>query len=250
MKKVLVSLLLLTALMMNASDDDKSLDKWAKSQQTPEYVDGVRIFRPVVKNGKTTFGDFITINTAASNNEAFVRALVYTINELDPEREEIEAVDYEMHRFVVNRSMITDDGRIYEFAEAIEVENGVLSFMIPEIVVKYKDKLVFNKKTPFSKLNPEKKDAHRKFIEEFSLLNSRYLSHMAESTTDSTIESVSDWAGVKKGKAAKGMNFTEVLLTEGKPDTITESDEIIKWMYGSTMIVIFNKGKVERIVNF
>jgi len=83
MKNVLVSLLLLTALMMSASDDDKSLDKWAKSQQTPEYVDGVRIFRPVVKNGKTTFGDFMTISTSASNNEAFVSALVYTIHEVD-----------------------------------------------------------------------------------------------------------------------------------------------------------------------
>ncbi len=248
-RQLFLSFLLFTALL-GAGKDDNTLGKWAKNQQTPDYVDGVRIFRPSISNGKMTFGDFIVLDTHESNDVAFTRALAYTINEMDPETESIETVDYDLHRFVVNRAMSSEDGNLYEFAEAVEVDNGVLSFMIPEIVVRYKDKLVFNKKTSFQKFNLEKKEQHRKFVEQFSLLNSRYLEQMANATSHSTIENVKDWAAVKKGKAAKGMNYTEVLLTEGKPDTITESDAITKWMYGSTLIIIFTNGIVERIVNF
>lgn len=250
LRNALLPLLLLTALLV-AGKDDNTLEQWTKSQQTPEYVDGVRMFRPVISNGKMSFGDFIVLDTHQSNDVAFVRALAYTINELDPETESIETIDYDLHRFVVNRAMSNDEGHLFEFAEAVEIDNGVMAFMIPEIVVRYKDKLIINKKVPFSKFNLDKKEQQRKFVEEFAILNSRYLQQMANATAYSTIENVSDWASVKKGKAAKGMNFTEVLLTEGKPDNITESDNnITKWMYGSTLIIIFNNGKVERIVNF
>ena len=250
LRNALLPLLLLTALLV-AGKDDNTLEQWTKSQQTPEYVDGVRMFRPVISNGKMSFGDFIVLDTHQSNDVAFVRALAYTINELDPETESIETIDYDLHRFVVNRAMSNDEGHLFEFAEAVEIDNGVMALMRPEIVVRYKDKLIINKKVPFSKFNLDKKEQHRKFVEEFAILNSRYLQQMANATAYSTIENVSDWASVKKGKAAKGMNFTEVLLTEGKPDNITESDNnITKWMYGSTLIIIFNNGKVERIVNF
>lgn len=249
MRRLLLSFFMINALLAIAKDDN-TLEKWAQNQQTPDYVDGVRIYRPSISNGKMTFGDFIVLDTHASNDVAFVRALAYTINELDPETESIETVDYDAHRFVVNRAMSNDQGHLFEFAEAVEVDNGVLAFMIPDIVVRYKDKLIINKKTSFHKFNLEKKEQHRKFVEEFSLLNSRYLDQMANATAYSTIENVNDWAAVKKGKAAKGMNFTEVLLTEGKPDNIIESGEITKWMYDSTLIIIFTNGIVERIVNF
>lgn len=249
LRKAILSLFLFTALL-GASKGDISLEKWAKNQQTPDYVDGVRIFRPAINNGKMTYGDFIVLDTHESNDVAFVRALAYTINELDPETESIETVDYDMHRFVVNRAISNEEGHLFEFAEAVEVDNGILAFMVPDIVVRYKDKLVINKKVSFHKLNLEKKELHRKFVEEFSLLNSRYLDQMANATAYSTIENVKDWTSVKKGKTVKGMNYTEVLLTEGKPDSITESGEITKWMYGSTLIIIFTNGIVERIVNF
>ncbi len=249
LRKILLSFFIATALIAVAKDDN-TLEKWANNQQTPDYIDGVRIFRPVIKNGKMTFGDFIVLSTHESNDVAFTRALAYTINEMDPETESIETVDYDLHRFVVNRAISSDDGNIYEFAEAVEVDNGVLAFMIPDIVVRYKDKLIFNKKTSFHKFNLEKKEQHRKFVEQFSLLNSRYLEQMANATAYSNIENVKNWEAVKKGKATKGMNYTEVLLTEGKPDNITESDNITKWMYGSTFIIIFTNGIVERIVNF
>lgn len=239
----------MSAIFMIA--DDSTQQKWTRLQQAPTYVDGVRIYKPVIENGKMTYGDIVNISTSPSNDDAFVNALVCAINTINPETEAIESVDYDQHIFVVNRLLTTETGRTYEYAIAVEISNGILSFMVPDVTVRYKEKLFISRKTSFKKLNLEKKELHRQFVEEFSLLNSTFISQMAQAVDDKSTAKVTKWADVKKGKTIKGMNGTEVLLIEGKPDMITEAGEgIVKWMYGSNRIIIFNNGTVERVVNF
>lgn len=245
---ILISLIVVTSI---CADDKKSLSQWTQEQRTPEYVDGVRIYRPVIANGKFSFGDYIKYSNKASNDLAFTRALVYTIQQLEPEVESIETVDYENHRFVCKREMANEDeSNVYAFEEAFQVEDGVISFMSPEIIVKYTDKLVIKKRVPFNKLNPEKKESHFAFIEEFSIMNSKFLAGMVQAVQSLNVQPVKNWSAVKRGKAEAGMNSTEVLLIEGKPDNITESAGREKWMYGAYRIVIFENGIVERVVNF
>ena len=233
------------------ADDKKSLEKWAVEQRMPEEIDGVKIYRPIIANGKFSFGDYVNLETKLSDMSAFTRALVFAVNELDPETESIEAVDFDNKRFVVSRALTGEDGHnIYAFSEAFQIDGGSLSFMIPEIIVKYKDKLVINKRVPFQKLEPEKKEAHFAFVEEFSLLNSQFIAKMIDAIKNSNVEPIKDLTAVKAGKVVKGMNSTEVLVTQGKPDNITESGKLTKWMYGSYLIVIFSDGVVERVVNF
>lgn len=250
MKNLLLLLCFMMPIMAFA-DDDKSLLEWAEEQREPEMIDGVKIFRPAVGNGKMTFGDYVQFRALTSNNDAFTRALVFAILNLDSETEEIEAVDYDAHRFVVKRTMASENNIVtYCFSEAFQVSDGVISFMIPEIIAKFRDKLFINRRLSFAKLEPNKKETHQTLLNDFSLLNSQYIHRMAEEVQSSNIERVRDWNVIKKGKATKGMNSTEVLITEGRPDNITETKTATKWMYGSSMIVIFIKGQVDRIVNF
>ena len=92
------------------ADDKKSLEKWAVEQRMPEEIDGVKIYRPIIANGKFSFGDYVNLQTKLSDMSAFTRALVFAVNDLDPETESIEAVDFDNKRFVVSRALTGEDG--------------------------------------------------------------------------------------------------------------------------------------------
>ena len=251
MNKMIVVLACVLLCAPAYADKKKSLEQWTSEQRTPSVIDGVTIYRPTIANGKFSYGDIVNYATSTSNDLAFTRALVYVIQQLNSETESIESIDFENHRFVCSREIVNEEGsNTYAFTEAFQFENGIMTFMSPEIIVKYKDKLVINKRVPFHKLDPENKESHFAFVEEFSLMNSRFIAGIVNAVESLNVVPVKNWAAVSRGKAVNGMNTTEVLLTEGKPDNITESANHTKWMYGAYRIVIFDNGIVERVVNF
>lgn len=233
-------------------DSPANLAEWVQQQKDvlPATVDGVTVYRPTIDNGNAVISGLIDIPDI-DKERVFVAMMVYAADNLDLETEKIDNVDYSKKRFVVARNVSEGEGKdaaTYTYNNAFQAFDGIMSFLAYEISIGYREKGIIPRTLAFEKLKPEKNTRHKELIENFSILNSKYLDGMARFVKNADNISVSHWDEINARKIVKGMNATEVKLIAGRPRNITESGSREKWMYNNDFVVVFTDGIVSNVV--
>lgn len=92
------------------------------------------------------------------------------------------------------------------------------------------------KLTPMEKLQPEKRTSHKETMDDFVHIESQMLNKMFDFVSTNQLSPISHWNEISIGKPVKGMTEDECLLAFGKPQTVSESNGEVQWMYSSSFI--------------
>lgn len=242
----------LSAKKEKAEDKNVDLGEWVRQQAEalPAEVDGVRIFRPSTQNGKAVVSDMLDL-AGVSPRQAFVAALIFAREHLDPEFEAMGKIDYDNCRFIVNLSPVSGEGKdqaSFSYEQAFLFADDIMSFQASDIVFGYKEKGILPRKLEAEKLKPATNSRHKELVEAFSLLNSRYLADMLAYIKANPQIKVTHWEDIGKGVVTKGMTPHEVTLIAGKPANINNSGNREKWLYSNDFIVVFTAGVVSTVI--
>lgn len=257
MTRKLIFALLFSALIGTAwAKDDKTedLNQWAKSElaKYPETVNGVTVIYPTMSDdGKLSVSDIIDIE-GKSQKEIFAGALVFIKNNINPEFELIESVDYDSYRFILARKTEQGSGKTassYEYIMAFQVADGILSFVTYDIKAGWREKGLLPRKMDLEKLKPQTNERHKELVTEFSYLSTKYLLDMAEFIKSAKIPLITHWKELKSETVVKGMNETEVKIVFGRPYNERKTGSRVKWMYEDNSVVIFTDGIVSTVIN-
>ena len=104
------------------------------------------------------------------------------------------------------------------------------------------------KVTPMEKLQPEKKHSHQETMDDFVQIESQMLNKLFDFVSTNQLSPITHWNEINIGKPVKGMTEDECLLAFGKPQTISESNGEVQWMYSSSFYLFFKNGCVETII--
>ena len=230
------------------------LNQWAKSElaKYPEVVEGVNVMYPTMSDdAKLSISDIIDIE-GKSKDEIFTGALVFIHNNMIPEMEALESIDYDSRRFILARKTEQGSGKTtssYEYIMAFQVADNMLSFVIYDIKAGYREKGILPRKLDLEKLKPQTTERHKELVTEFSYLTSKYLLDMADFIKTSSIHQISHWKEIKAGDVVKGMNESEVKLVFGRPYNERKTGKRIKWMYEDNSVVVFTDGIVSTVIH-
>ena len=214
---------------------------------------GLPLFYPEGKeDGVTVCGE---ISVPGKNAlEIFLGALNYAIDNLDVENEidSIVVMDPGSKSFVVE--LLTTAGAYSKeasFDRLVEIrgEDGRLVFVNSDITVKFRDKGIIPKTLSFGELNPVTNPRDLNFIEQFADLNSEYLYAMTAGISESGPLEISHWKEIQAGQVVPGMNKLEVKLVLGLPVAHRENDAVTRWIYPRNLIVLFENGKVQKVID-
>lgn len=247
-------LLLLPLLNLSAEEKTGSLSQWTTEELSkyPETVNGIEVFYPSLdENGKLAVSDLLDI-PGKTGESIFIGALEYIYDNLDPELESIESIDYDSHRFIMARKMKQGSGKTstsFEYILAVQVADGILSFGCYDISAEYREKGILPRKLDIEKLKPQENERHKELFIEYSHLNSKFLRNLAIYISQNKIDSVSHWDAIKSKKVVKGMNKTEVKLVYGRPISERTTGKRVKWMYADNAVVIFTNDVVSTVID-
>jgi hypothetical protein len=228
------------------ADDNGSLSEWIK--EMPATIDGVMIYRPVEDNGLLQISDIVDL-PGLSRETIFVNAMLDIFSNLDSEIETVEKKDYDGMRFCIVRSTPDDEhAATYNYTIAVQTTNDMLTFLVTDISIGYKEKGLIPRTLAIEKMKPYKNARHKELIEQCAVSISKYISRLKLAVISQGKPSVSHWADIRNGQIVKGMNQTEVMLVKGKPTSNRTSNSRVKWMYGNDNVVIFTDGKVTNII--
>lgn len=245
--------MLLVSISMTAEQKTESLSQWAAEElaKYPEKVEGMTVFYPELdENQQLVVSDIIDV-PGQSEVQIFTNALVYLYDNLDPETESIESIDYDSHKFIIARKMKQGSGKTttaYEYILAFQMTDGLISFACYNIDAEYREKGILPRKLALEKLKPQEIERHKELVIEFSSLNTKYLNDIAKYATETKPEVVSHWENIENKEAVKGMNKTEIKLIFGRPVSERITGKRTKWMYADNSVVIFTNDIVTTII--
>lgn len=264
-RAIVLALLGAAVCASNADAQDKKKDKnepetaistnlrdWATAQALPEEIDGVKIFRPMENdNGRGEVSELIEF-PGLGQEDIFVAAMAYVVDNMDKETESIEAVDFGDKRFILRRQVEDDEVSpkcTYTYTVAFQAADEMLMFVEYDIEFDYKERSIISRHLPIEKLKPQSNKAHANIIEGFSVTSSRFIKALADYVRDNKEQKVTHWPDVKAGNVVKGMNATEVRLIGGRPVSIRKSGvNKEKWMFSNDFVVVFTDGVVTTVI--
>ncbi len=236
-----------SAPIVLGADDNGSLSEWIN--EMPASIDGVTIYRPVEdNNGKLQISDLIDL-PRTSRETIFVNSMLEILGNLDPEIEEIEKIDYENMRFCVVRSAPDEEHlATYNYTIAVQTTKDMLTFLVTDISIGYKEKGLIPRTLAIEKMKPFKNARHKELIEQCAVSISNYVNRLLTAVTSQAAPSITHWKDIIAGQVVKGMNQSEVMLLKGKPTSNRANGSRTKWMYGNEYVVIFTDGAVTNII--
>lgn len=228
------------------------LGEWAREQAAalPESIDGVKIFRPIVDDGKAVVSDLIDL-PATSAECLFTAALAFIADNIEPETDVIDAIDYESYRFALTRMQTQGTGKntaSYKYTLAVQAADDIMSFSEFDIKVEYKEKGILPRTIGLEKCKPAENTRHRELVEGFSFVSSKFLKDMCDFISANKDLKVTHWNEIKSNQVVKGMNEVEVKLAAGRPANVRSTGNRTKWMYSNDFVVIFTEGIVSTVI--
>lgn len=212
-----------------------------KEQQYPLTVDE----KKYIISGFTSF-------EGISDETIYVNALLWAIDNISPKmREKLNNINITGKSFEAMVSLApasgTKAGNIYHCKAVFHVASGKLVFHISEIVMESSG-ILGNKVIPFEKLTPEKKEAHKDIMEDFTATESLMLNKIFDFISSNKLAPITHWEEIDLKKVVKGMNETECKLVCGKPQNIQDNRNEIQWMYTSSFYLFFKNGILDTII--
>lgn len=235
-----------------ADNNTTNLENWSKelSQNGPEFINGVKIYRPTINDGQLSVSDFF--ETQEKDDETVLtKSLLFCINNLDRTNEYIETIEPDKKRFLIDRYITDGDGKNemkFSYKIAFQVTDGIISFVASNITAEFKEKGFLPRKVKIEKLKPAEKEDHKKIIENFTYQNSLFLQNLSEFVNKQNVQNVSHWQEIANGDVVEGMNETEVMIAAGRPISVREQSTKTLWMYSNDFVVVFTDKIVSSVV--
>ena len=79
-------------------------------------------------------------------------------------------------------------------------------------------------------------------MDDFVQIESQMLNKLFDFVSTNQLSPITHWNEINIGKPVKGMTEDECLLAFGKPQTISESNGEVQWMYSSSFYLFFKNG--------
>lgn len=248
MLRSLLLILLSTAgfLSVNAEEAADGLARWAEAM--PETVDGVKIYTPELQNEKIQISDLADVEGVAKSR-IFANVMLAVRETMNDETDEIENVDYDSFRIRFSRSSANENlPATFLYSVALQMDDGMLSFLVYDISISYRERGIIPRTQKIEKLNPEGNRRHKELFESFVVDAARYIDSLLQAARADQALEVTHWAELSQGKVVKGMNPTEVKMLRGRPDSERQSGQRLKWMYGNENVVVFTDGVVTTVL--
>lgn len=199
-------------------------------------------------NGKCEVSGFINF-TNSTDERIFTNALLWVVKNICPQLQEgIKEISVPAKKFTFEIVIKPDGAKSTYYSNAtFRVADGKLIYYISDIEVE-STSLVIKRLTPFEKLNPEKKEAHKQMIAEFEKLSSQILNNIFDYVSTYQSSPITHWSDISIHRAVEGMTEDECLLAFGKPQSIMETNGEIQWMYTTSFYLFFKQGVVSTII--
>ena len=187
-----------------------------------------------------------------SDENIYANALLWTIkNVCSVQREGITEVSVPAKSFSCNLVLTSQadakQKNTYYCTAQFQVKDGKLVYYLSNIQIESLV-VVMKKLTPMEKLQPEKRTSHKETMDDFVHIESQMLNKMFDFVSTNPLSPISHWNEISIGKPVKGMTEDECLLAFGKPQTVSESNGEVQWLYSSSFYLFFKNGHVETII--
>ena len=186
------------------------------------------------------------------NRSIYANALLWTIkNVCSAQRDGITEVSIPAKSFSCNLVLTSQadakQKNTYYCTAQFQVKDGKLVYYLSNIQIE-SSVVIMKKVTPMEKLQPEKKPSHQETMDDFVQIESQMLNKLFDFVSTNQLSPITHWNEINIGKPVKGMTEDECLLAFGKPQTISESNGEVQWMYSSSFYLFFKNGCVETII--
>ena len=176
---------------------------------------------------------------------------IYAKNVCSAQRDGITEVSIPAKSFSCNLVLTSQadakQKNTYYCTAQFQVKDGKLVYYLSNIQIE-SSVVIMKKVTPMEKLQPEKKPSHQETMDDFVQIESQMLNKLFDFVSTNQLSPITHWNEINIGKPVKGMTEDECLLAFGKPQTISESNGEVQWMYSSSFYLFFKNGCVETII--
>lgn len=183
-----------------------------------------------------------------ADDEALFANLVLWVQQMAnaPGMGMFSVLDYAKHHVELKTS-VKGKSASYTGMLKMDVYGGIIKFRIDDLV--QETVIIMSPKlTPFEKLQPEKKPAHKAAIEEFEQQESELISSMLDFAKNNQLPKITHWQDIEKGRVVEGMTELECQLALGKPRIVIDDEKEVQWQINSSMYIFFRNGKVHSVV--
>lgn len=224
---------------------------WSVKGQTYTFEEMGQTYPVGADGNKYAVSGFVSY-PGQEDERIFGNALLWMIETVCPKgKEGIQTVNVPGRKFICNLVLGSLAGSGYNntyYCEAtFRVNEGKLVYYLSNVLIE-SSVFVMKKVTPMEKLQPEKKEAHRRMMDDFVQVESLLLNRLFDFVSANKLTPVTHWTEIGIGKPVKGMTEDECRLAFGKPQTILESNGEVQWMYNSSFYLFFKNGRVQTII--
>ncbi|MDE6282695.1 MAG: hypothetical protein K2L97_01750 [Muribaculaceae bacterium] len=228
--------------------------EWISIQDLPSEEDGIAQYYPETETteGKAVIKGNVKIN-GLSARQIFLATMIYATENFDIDNNEgILAVDYDKYEFsALYKTTVGANNREATYTRFIKVKalDGGFDFETGDIAVRYREKGLIPRTLEMENLHPESNTRHGELVMELVHLNAAYIDAMAKYAASRHDISSPNYATLINGKVTIGMLPDEVTILLGAPIEKRRSGEKHRWIYGNETVIIFENGKVSRIID-
>lgn len=227
--------------------------EWISIQELPAQEEGVALFYPSTEaaDGAAVIKGSLPVK-GLDARQVLLATLLYAVNNFDTEAEEcLLSVDYDKNEFsAMLKSTQGANNRETTYTRylTVKAKDGGFDFTTSDVAVRYREKGLIPRTLSLAALHPESNTRHGELVMELTRVNAAYVGEMARYAASRPDIAAPNLAAVRNGKVTTGMLPDEVNLLLGPPLEIRKSGEKRRWIYGNETVVIFEDGKVSRII--
>lgn len=206
--------------------------------------------------GNIVISEFHTLDKPASTEGIFLNALLWMIENREPENSEAEEnkssfeVDYDKKQYLLELMQThPKSASRYRCRFSVKVTDNIITVLASNITYEAETGVIkLVKRLAFEKLQPEKKPKHKEYLDEFAALHKETVKRMLEAIVTHPAPAITHWTEIKNKEVVKGMNKQECLLTFGKPASVQKQGNKEEWMYDSYTYVFFENETVASLI--
>lgn len=201
-------------------------------------------------NGKIVISQFQSLDGNFAENDIFLNALLWVIQNAPQVEEKMMQADYDKKRFAV--TLMAENPKTasrYRYSLSVKVSGNIITMLASDIVYEAEAPVIkLMKRLSFEKLQPDKKPKHKEFMDEFAGMYKDCIARILKFASTNQLPAITHWDEIKSKEVIKGMNCAECLLSFGKPASIQKQDNKEEWMYDAYTYLFLENGIVTSII--
>lgn len=204
-------------------------------------------------DGGVVVSNFYTMSAPSSSQDIFLNALLWATDNMTSTESEAPGpatCDVDGRSLSINCVIASKKLEVnYVFTLSAKVSDNILTVLASDIGCEGEVAVVkLTKRLSFNKFQPEKKEKHKEYMDDFAALYKKLLDDMTTFIASHEPPTVTHWNQVRENEVVKGMTEDECLLAIGRPVKRQEQGSKTQWIYGSFSFVYFENGRVVSLI--